>query len=68
MKKEIGVKSIDMQETEDIFVTFISQRVDVLLTLMQCGFFDMKGGSMTIHFRPNGRIGRVEKHDVYLFS
>lgn len=57
-----------MTEPEaDFFVALLVNKMPMLLTLAQYGFFDMRGGSMTIHFRTNdGKIGKIERNDVFV--
>ena len=37
-------------------------------SLEKCGFFAIKGGSAMTHFDSDGKIRKVERHDVILAS
>lgn len=50
------------------FALFLGQHADKVLELMKVGFFDMEGGSVTVHFKPDGKIGRIERNHVFIYS
>lgn len=51
----------------DTVATFLAGQMDKIMTLMQSGFFEMRNGSVTVHFDTSGRVRKVERHDVFTF-
>ena len=51
----------------DAIATFLAQNMDKIMALMQTGFFEMKNGSVTVHFGPQNDIRKIERHDVFTF-
>lgn len=56
-----------MEEAQNIAI-FLNTHADKMLALMQSGFFEMKGGSMTVHFDALGKIRKIEKTNVFTMS
>ena len=52
------------EDTSDVIV----RNLDKVLILMQTGIFEMKNGSITIHFDGQGKIRKVERHDIFNIS
>lgn len=52
----------------EILLVLLEKHEAKLLTLLQAGFFDMSQGSVTVHFRQDGSIGKIERHDSITFS
>lgn len=59
----IGEISTSMEE--EMLVLILTKRIKTLMTLVKYGFFDMKGGSMTLHFKENGEIAKIERRDFF---
>lgn len=60
---------IDMdEERAETVAVFLGEHVDKLMVLMQHGFFNIKNGSMTIHFGNDGNIRKIERHDSFTLS
>lgn len=53
-----------MQTTEELAVYFATHFSELFI-LMNAGFFDMRNGSMTVHFDNAGKIRKIEKHNVF---
>ena len=65
---KIGVM-FNMNDLEvDLFTTMVVSKASIIMTLAQCGFFDMKNGSMTFYFGNEGTIKKIEKHNVITLS
>lgn len=55
---------MENMEAQNIAV-FLGQHADKVLALMQVGFFEMRGGSVTVHFDNNGIIRKIERNNVF---
>lgn len=51
-----------------MFVALLVSKAPTLLVLAQYGFFDMRAGSMTFHFRKEGGIAKIERNDCFNVS
>jgi len=63
----IGGTLIELTESDaGLFIEFRKYQ-DVFDMLMQTGVFDVKGGSVTIHFNAQGQIARVDKNETVFY-
>lgn len=44
---------------------FLGSHAETVLALMRVGFFDHKGGSIECHFDAEGKLRKIDKHQVY---
>lgn len=49
--------------TQNVAV-FLGQHADKVIALIQMGFFEMKSGSITVHFDGTGKMRKYEKNTV----
>lgn len=55
-----------MEQTDIQKMTIIvGQHAGKILTLAQIGFFDMVNGSVTVHFANDGRIVKLDRHNIF---
>lgn len=43
----------------------VGAHADKIEILARIGFFDMVNGSITVHFRPDGSIAKIERNSVF---
>lgn len=46
----------------------LGQNAGKVLALVKAGFFDMKKGSITVHFDDAGTIRKVERNTIFTFT
>lgn len=54
-----------MNTNEQRVAVLLGEHTDKVLALVQVGFFDMKKGSITVHFDAQGKIRKFDKHIVF---
>lgn len=57
--------SVDLSKADALLFIDFQKRYAFMQLLESIGAFDMRSGSITIHFDNVGKIGSVDKHDHY---
>jgi hypothetical protein len=56
-------------KNDAVIITADKRQAEIFLQAMRleaCGFFEIRGGSATVHFDQTGKIRKVERHDTLL--
>jgi hypothetical protein len=54
-----------MERNDQLGIAMLGANADKVLALIQAGFFDMKNGSLTVHFDIQGKLRKIEKNIVF---
>ena len=63
----IPSKLTTIELTPEAAVLFLEfqRRYAIIEILNKLGVFEIRGGSFTVHFDANGKLGTVEKHEYF---
>jgi hypothetical protein len=54
-----------MDNNAKMAAVVVGEHADKILALLQAGFFDMRTGSIEVHFDNEGKIRKINKHIVF---
>lgn len=55
-----------MTENEQRFLLLLGEHADTVIALINGGVFEMKNGSIELHFDGNGRLRKLEKRQTFI--
>jgi hypothetical protein len=55
-------------EESQVLAVFFAGNIEKLMILMRTGFFEMKNGTITVHFNAEGGIRKIEKNNHFNLS